>query len=366
MRLTLDWDDDDTKEEFLPQVTGRASLTGEPNYTLKRSAGGDGWHYIEYDAATEWGIITELRDRYGDDSNRIRLDLQREMRGSPFLQVLFEYKYLDRLGLDFTSAAGQATVVEQASLSRDTFEAGNVRYREALKILKANGFGPNVLAATLKDSYQAESGGRSASTIRSYIRGDRPVTSQAVRRITRRRLRSQELGHFAVDGPRPDRRSFVEYLDITWKELDGEDELEDIEPEYYLAQVETGTLNENISNEFLKDVHDDLANEVLARLSPESPLTGEVLEHNRRNENALNPVSRSIDSLNFEDEPLDSDEAQYYMDNLPESDSDPSEHIFFEVLLFDDTGSIAWQVLGLYDGDSISEVTILKDTNGWY
>ena len=369
MRLTLDWDDNETKEQFFPQVTQRGTLTGEPNYTLKRSAGGEGWHYIEYDAASTWPAITQLRDEYGDDENRIRLDLMREMRDSPFLQVLFKYKYLPRLGIDFDGAAGVAEVVERATLKRDTFSDGRIDYQETLRVLRANGVSASDLAETLADSYLDESGGRSASTIRAYTRGDRPVTSDAVRRIARRRLRGRNLGHFSptAEQPRPDRRTFIEYVDITWKELNGEEKLEDIDPEYRLCQIETGTLNQNIGGPFLKDIHDDLANRILEILSPLSPLTGEVLEHNRRNLKAVNPVSRSVDSLNFEDEPLDQDEADYYMANLPDSESDPREHIFFEVLLFDEPGeNIVWQLLGLYDGDSIDDVTILKDTNGWF
>jgi len=372
MRLTLDWDDEQAKNDNLDAVVNRDSLRGPADYTLKRSAGGTGYHYIEYNAAGSWSEVIGLRDTYGDDRKRLQLDLMRQRAGSPFLQVLFEAKYLERFseGGDLSTASGRRSTIRSAAIAQDTKVAGRINYTAALKVLidTQADITPQSIAADLKTAYLSESGGRSVSTIRAYLRGDRPVRSNAVRRWTRRRIRSRSVGHFSAAGDRPRRRSYVEYLDIVWSDEPPSKDIEASEKEYLLCQVETGVVNDNISDSFHKDIHDDIANYVLKVLSPFSPITKTTLGHNRRNERAVNPVSRQIDSLNYESEPLDRDELRFYMDNLPTpTDYDPENHIFFEVLLFDDSGeSIEWQVLGLHTGDRIEAATILKDTRGWW
>ena len=94
MRLTLDWDSEAAKDDNLDAVVNRESITGPADYTLKRSAGGEGYHYIEYQAAGTWPEVTALRDKYGDDRKRLQLDLLRQRQGSPFLQVLFKQSTL--------------------------------------------------------------------------------------------------------------------------------------------------------------------------------------------------------------------------------------------------------------------------------
>jgi len=160
----------------------------------------------------------------------------------------------------------------------------------------------------------------------------------------------------------------VEYLDIVWSDEPPKGQIEESEKDYVLCQVETGTVNDNISDSFLKDIHDDLANLILQRLSPFSPVTNTTLGHNRRNEQAVNPVSRQIDSLNYENEPLDRDELRFYLNNMPTpAEYDPQNYIIFEVLLFEEDGdSLIWQVLGLHTGDRIEAATVLKDTRGWF
>jgi hypothetical protein len=160
----------------------------------------------------------------------------------------------------------------------------------------------------------------------------------------------------------------VEYLDIVWSDEPPNSDISATDRDYVLCQVETGVVNDNISDSMHKDIHDDVANYVLDVLSPFSPITNTTLGHNRRNEQAVNPVSRQIDSLNYESEPLDRDELRYYMQNMPEpANFDPQNHIFFEVLLFEeDSDTVMWQVLGLHTGDRIESATILKDTMGWW
>ena len=373
MRLTLDWDDEETKNNNLEAVVNRESITGPADYTLKRSAGGEGYHYIEYNAAGSWPEVTALRDKYGDDRKRLQLDLLRQRQDSPFLQVLFEAKYLDRFaeGGDLGSAAGRRTTIQSAQIAKETKVAGRINYRAALQVLVGtqDDMSPQQISRRINrfKTYNSLSGGKSVSTINAYLRGYRPVTSEAVQRYVLRAIRNRQLGHFSAAGDKPRRRSYVEYLDIVYSDEPPSVDIEESEKDYLLCQVETGVVNDNISDSFHKDIHDDVANYVLKVLSPFSPITKTTLGHNRRNEQAVNPVSRQIDSLNYESEPIDRDELRFYLANMPTpANYDPENYIFFEVWLFDENEGVEWQVLGRHTGDRIESATILKDTNGWW
>jgi hypothetical protein len=224
-----------------------------------------------------------------------------------------------------------------------------------------------------------ESGGRSASTIRAYLRGERAVESDAVRRWVRRQIRSKGIGHMAEtpDGGQAAedvryiddgqlRRTLVEYIDVPWDWEIGEQDRE-----YALLNTHTGSYNENHSDRQLHMIHEDVTKHVMEALSPSNPETGQRLNLDAQNTHFnVDGWSRELDSVNYEAEYLDPGEDEVYIDNLPDSPRksyNPAEQPIFEIILWDeDMTELIWHVLGVWTGSSVGEAVILKDNKGWW
>lgn len=382
MRLTLDWDSDRDLDHYVEQVTSRPDLTrtGDPPHEIRQSSGGVGYHYVEPQAAGDWETIMRLRDEYGDDSKRLKLDRRRHNLGSPFLQVLYQNKYMSRWGWQ-PETGNEAEVTKPLRHSvpeqeRIKNEAGRLMYDRIAEILSERVYGSG--------AGLAESIGVSGSTARRWIRGD-SEPSESNRKKLRRRARSHGIGHYldeqdkaaeraglAVEYVDSDehrrRRTVVEYADAPWDWNIG-----DADREYGLINVHTGTFNDNHSEEQLKHIHDDIMDRVLELLSPSSPRSGQQLSLDRE---TRHPVDREESSVNYEDEILDLDEARYYRagtisrtgsagDDV--SIRDLEKHPIFEVIVWTDRqSSMEWHLIGVWDGETPEQATILTDSEGWW
>jgi len=369
-------------------------------WELRKSSSGDGWHFIGYDGAndtpTGFSNMMNLRDLWEDDPKRLKLDRKRWSEGSPFMQVLYRRKYMDRRDYPAEDGTGYSTgnvanVVEQNDAVKAApkservkdEDSGRLDYVKALDLaLQRNDWNAGDLSERLgsKDNpniYADESGGRSASTIRAYLRGERSMQSEAVRRWVRRQIRSKGIGHMVQDGEGGQaaddvryiddedlRRTLVEYVDVPWDWGIGEEDRE-----YALLNIHTGSYNENHTDRQLHSIHDDVTEHVMEVLSPTND--GKSLDLDAQNTHfSVDGWSREPDSINYEAEYLDPQEHDVYLDNLPEKPGETyntAEQPVFEIILWDeDMVELEWHVLGVWTGSTVSEATILKDSMGWW
>lgn len=401
MRLTLDWDTEEEAEEHFPKVnpeaareagfdvdqTGLSAFDGARStanpWELRQSSLGTGYHYVEYGAAGSWGRITDLRSEYGDDQKRIRMDLMRRQRGSPFLQVLYSRKYMERWGWKPESGNAVKTlsgVRHVPEPNRIKSESGRLDYNKIAQVLVSQEFGSQ---AALSESI-----GFARSTVGGWVRGEhRP--SEAARKKLRRRARSRGIGHYVDDGKggksadelpnveieyfdvdeKDHRRTIVEYISVPWAEDESQlrgNVSEDDESTERLLNVHTGTWNPNHETGQLKYVHDQIEEHARDVLSPANH--GNDLP--QLNLDRINQITREDDSVNFEDELLDPDETEFYLDNMTDrvTKTERAEEIelrkfpLFEVILWDDNETgILWHVIGVWTGETISESTVLAE-----
>lgn len=399
MRVTLDWDD---AGELADNVDAAQRAFDDKPWELRKSSSGNGWHFIGYEGAndTRQGFenMMNLRETWGDDPKRLKLDRKRWSAGSPFMQVLYRRKYMDRTDFPKEDGSGYSTgnvaeVIEQNDAVKAAPEServkdedtGRLDYQKALDLaLDRNDWSTVDLSEKLgtrddPNIYADESGGRSASTIRAYLRGERAVESDAVRRWVRRQIRSKGIGHMAEtpDGGQAAedvryiddgqlRRTLVEYIDVPWDWEIGEQDRE-----YALLNTHTGSYNENHSDRQLHMIHEDVTKHVMEALSPSNPETGQRLNLDAQNTHFnVDGWSRELDSVNYEAEYLDPGEDEVYIDNLPDSPRksyNPAEQPIFEIILWDeDMTELIWHVLGVWTGSSVGEAVILKDNKGWW
>lgn len=396
MRLTLDWDNESALDNHYHDVRDRPTFGSNP-WQLRYSSGPDGFHYVEWDAVGTWADLVALREQHGDDPKRLRLDKKRHALGSPFLSVLYTTKYMDRwgwkpeTGQSGSVADGHEVIPESERIKFD----GRLDYRKIASLLVADEYGTQ---AALSDSL-----GAGASTISGWLRGE-SEPSQGNRKKLRRRARSHGLGHFRddksiekmgldVDYYDPDgegfdgreqRRTIVEYCDTPWSEQG-----EQYDPEatrtaedYAKLNVHTGSYNSAHSEKQLKAIHDKVVEHCLDALSPVAPEHLEGIGGTRMggpdglDRDTMHPVSREEDSVNYENELLDADEARYYRANMVGKTGAASKGVtpdtaasqpLFEVLLWDDTmTTVIWQVIGVWSGSTISDATIVADSLGWW
>jgi hypothetical protein len=401
VRATFDWDDDEVMAQNLQAAKQLSENRG--GWTLKQSSSGDGYHFVAYGAVNDTRQAYErligldpdsqgLRAAFGDDEKRIALDRKRWNLGSPFQQVLYDWKYLSRSDRKPFSTGNEAHVINGYNVvdedERILNESGRLDYDRALNLLlDREGYTQRDLAETTQlKSYRDEQGGRSRSTVGRYYRNgglnallDKVGSGHPLLRVVRRRARSAGIGHFEDDESRTDRtqyrdgrtrRTLVEYIDVPWGSRPREGS--DADRDYRLAQVETGTVNENHTDGQHRYVHEQAVGRVLDRLSPTSPENGVTLDLDR---DLLNPMDspddlRQPDAVHYEDTVLDDGEAEVYWGNLPNRqriDGDPKDHVTVEVMLWnEEMTSVEWHVLAVDDGDGWTQHTVLKDSTGWW
>lgn len=406
MRLTLDWDDVDDKQRHLDTVRDR--YEGYP-WELRRSSSGDGWHLIVYELLNDTDRAVKknlnLRDVYDDDPKRRNLDAHRWGTGSPFFQVLYQRKYMERNDWPAADGTGYSTghnadVVEQSRAVKAAPkeeqvkdpDTGRLDYAKLLNLVRdRTGLTQGEVAdKTHLKTYAKEDGGISRSTVSAYERGERNVSADSLKRWLRRTARSRGIGHYAETSgggqaaeevrwidPEDERRTLVEYVDVPLDFDIGEEDRE-----YGLLNIHTGTFNDAHTDQQIHRIHDGeghktgvekamskrgVADQALAVLSPTNPQTGTELRLDDRNETfaGISGWTRELDSLNYERELLDDDEADVYVDNLPspgKQPDNPANYPIFEVILWDENmDDMEWQVIGLWTGSDPSEATILLD-----
>lgn len=379
MRVTLDWDtQEEFGENFNVNDVRQRPLINDPTWELRQSSSGDGYHYIEYGTDHTWEGVVNVREEFGDDPKRLRLDKQRFRTGSPFIQVLYTYKYINRpsntgsnLELDL-STGNKAKVldgVEHVPESERVKTNGVINYEKLANVLvdKVSG----------TQSALADRLGVNRSTVHRYVTGKtspREETRDKLRRIAR----YEGVAHYANDksllnddnveviytDDKVTRRTLVEYADAPWDSNVGGDDRE-----YALLNVHTGTFNENKSRGQLVTAHDKVMKAALDRLSPTAP-DGNSLDLDRINKS----IHREKDSINYEEELLDVDEKETYLSNMTDKHGelttpdgtvvDADKHTLFEIILWDeDMDDMIWQVIGGYVND---EFVVLKDSQGWF
>jgi hypothetical protein len=385
MSVTVDWDgeippapEDSTASNMLAHL--RDKHEREP-WELRKSSSGEGWHFIAYDAlnSTARGFARSFKSREdaGDDDKRRRLDRKRWELNSPFMQVLYRRKYMERSEWPAEDGTGYSTghdaeVIEQntgvkAAPERERIKQddGSLDYLRIAELL-ADTYGSAAALARKQDV--------SARTVYRWLNGESGISTEN-RKGLRRKARSQGIGHYAEtdDGgkaadevrfidPDDERRTLVEYVDVPLDFDIGEDDRE-----YGLLNIHTGSYNDNHTDRQLHAVHQDVADRTLEILSPRNPKTGTELNLDEQNTHYLGVSgwTREADSVNYERELLDDGEADVYLDNLPantENDAEPEDNIIFEIILWDDgMTSIEWHVIGLWTGSTWRDATILKD-----
>lgn len=390
MRITLDWDEEEDRQQHYDRVRGRPDLdTGPDPWELRRSSTNGGYHYLEWDAAGDWQTVMELRQEFGDDENRIRMDMLRRNRGSPFLQVLYTTKYMERWGWQPESGnqaeriAGPGASPEEEQIKEDD---GGLNYGRILSLMLGEHTQAEIAEKTALKSYRDERGGRSRSTISSYARGSQSFaavgSSHPLKRVLRRWARSNDVGHYRDDEAQDDvafsgerRRTIVEYYSVPWADSDSELQAnlsDDDESEERLMNVHTGTFNPNHTDGQLKGIHDEVeqhARDVLSPANTDNELPNLSLDR-------VNQIPRENDSVNFENELLDADEARFYRANMIGNTNAREKGIdvehaerypVFEVVLWNDTKTdILWHVIGVWTGSSVSDATIIRDSRGWW
>lgn len=401
MRVTLDWDDGDAKQANLDAARSAAEGgLGEPRpWELRRSSSGDGFHFIAYDMANDTASgferMMNLRELWGDDEKRLRLDRKRWEAGSPFMQVLYRRKYMSRS--DFPSdGEGYSTgnvvdVIEQSDAVKAAPEServktdGRINYRRLLELAreKTGLTQAEVADKTKLKTYAKEDGGISRSTVSAYERGQRPVAAESLKRWLRRIGRSRGIGHYAEtddggeaadevryidDGDQ--RRTLVEYIDVPMgiKESGKGKEygnLDEEDREYALLNTHTGSYNPNHTDAQLHAIHDDVTDHVMEIFSPTSPDGTELNLSDRNDKFNVDGWSREPDSVNYEREYLDPNEDEVYLSNMPNQgrlENEPGNQPIFEVILWDeDMTELIWHCIGIWAGSGPSDAIILKD-----
>lgn len=373
MRLTIDLDGV-TDPSVLDEVRDRPQLDGSNPWQIRQSSSGNGLHYIEWDAASTWDAVMDLREQFGDDDKRRRLDRVRHLYGSPFLQVLYDVKYMDRWGWE-PESGNQKQVLDGTSFvpvgERIKSPDGTLRYPQIAANLVEQVYGSQ---RELADSLDM-----ARSTVSGWLSGAHQPSAGARKKL-KRRARHHGLGHYVegadkaagrmgldVQYVEPDdkdlRRTIVEYADAPWDwDIGGDDR------EYALLNVHTGTFNDEHSEGQLKYVHDSVMEHVLEVLSPSNPETGQQLNLDRE---TRHPINREQDSVNYERALLDPDEARYYRGHMVSSTgatrqgidvSDVESQIIFEVILWDgNMDGMHWHVLGVWAGDSVSDAVVVHE-----
>lgn len=381
MRITLDWDEEADKAEHFEAVRNRPQLDGGEAWQLRRSSTNGGYHYEEWGAAGDWQTAMQLRSEYGDDEKRIRMDMTRQMRGSPFLQVLYHTKYMERWGWD-PETGNSVQVLDGSVLVEEGERIKNGNRLDYQKIAR-------LLATTVFDSHKAlaDSIGMGRSSVTGWINGDHDP-SAAAREKLKRRARHYGLGHYhddksmenmgldvAYTGDKERRRTIVEYLSVPW--ADDDETLKknadpDDDSEERTLNVHTGTFNEAHSEGQLKYIHDKIEETTRNILSPDNPDNNlPSLSLDREN----NVPQREADSVNYENALLDKDEARYYRANMVGktenhhgvTTDEASKLPIFEVVLWDDEmQNILWHVIGVWAGETVADTVILRDSQGWW
>jgi len=385
MRVTLDWDTAAEQQDNLEAA--KRAAEGNP-WELRRSSSGTGWHFIGYGVANDtpggFERMMNLRDLWGDDAKRLRLDRKRWNAGSPFMQVLYRRKYMDRTdwpGETGYSTGNVANVVEQsdgvkASPLEEKIKTddGSLNYPKIARLMYDR-LGTQSAVADRLD--------RARSTVSGYLNDPTrlatlPSDSTPKRRL-RRFARSQGIGHYAStdDGGKAAddvryiddgdlRRTLVEYIDVPW-----DWEIGEADREYALLNTHTGSYNDNHSDKQLQAIHNDVTEHVLEALSPSNPETGTKLNLDEQNTHfSVDGWSREPDSINWEREYLDPNEQDVYLDNLPNTAGkslNAAEQPLFEIILWDeDMTELIWHVIGVWTGSNVRNATILKDSKGWW
>jgi len=392
MRVTLDWDESDVKNEHWEQF--KRAADGRP-WELRQSSSGDGYHAVGYEFFNETRSAVDrmfnLRETLGDDEKRIDLDEQRWDLGSPFIQVLYSRKYMDRWERPDPSSGyssgNTVQVLEQSDVKiaaesrriKDE-DTGRLDYNRITQILVSDTFD------TLAEA--AESLEVSGRTVRRWRDREAEPNSSNRERL-KRRARYYGIGHYVADeegnghaaedvkyvDDDQTRRTIVEYLDVPW----GSDpsDVGDPDREYALCQVETGTFNFSHTEGQHRQAHENAVEVVQDRLSPESPINGVQLDLDRdlgrskgwRSEGGT-PAIRNPDSVHYESEILDDGEGELYAANLPKQgriSGQPTSHIITEVLLWDEAmNNVLWHVLLVDDGSDWTDHTVLRDSRGWW
>lgn len=419
MRTTIDWDSEEPPEYDRGGFDGntleyiREQFDHLP-WELRRSSSGNGWHVVIYEHHndTPRGFASSMADRrrLGDDPKRTNLDQDRWRASSPFLQVLYRRKYMDRTEFPDGPNAGYSTgleaeVIEQNDAVKAAPEServkdpdtGRLNYTKLLRLVRdETGLTQREVAEkTHLKTYAKEDGGISRSTVSDYERGARPVEADSLKRWLRRTARSRGIGHYAEtpSGGRAaeevryvdkedQRRLLVEYVDVPLDWEIGEDDRE-----YGLLNIHTGTYNDNHTDQQLHRIHNGggtgtgvevkkenrgVADQALAVLSPKNPENGQELKLDERNHQfaGVSGWTREMDSVNWEREILDDGETEVYVENLPDTSNvgydpkpeNPANLPIFEIILWDESmSSMEWHVIGLWAGSDPSDAIILRD-----
>lgn len=393
MRLTLDWDTEADRSENWPAFE-RAK--GDHDWLLRQSSGGEGYH------AEVWGMVPDtraafenaiigpggLREQLGDDPDRLELDRIRWDMGSPFVQVLFDSKYLSRRDLPPYETGQRVEPLEGSILVPDDDrikdDRGRLDYHQIARQLIDLEYG--------SQRGLARSLGASSSTVNAWIGGG--GISAGYKKKLRRRARHHGLGHYTadksadrlddvavkyIDPGDPVRRSVIEYMDVPW----GSDpsDVGDPDREYALAQIETGSINPNHTDGQLRNAHERAVEAVQDALSPTSTINDVTLDLDRALGRAAGWGDREIDAGAFLRHPdsvftehalLDPGEGSIYWGNLPPIPDkiDPAEsenHVVTELLLWDEgLDEVLWHVQIIDDADDWSDHAVLTDDRGWW
>jgi len=387
MRLTLDWDSEEARQDNYE----RSKRAADGAWELRQSSGGDGYHFVAHDvfSNTESAIdrMFNLRETFGDDPKRVSLDRKRWNLGSPFVQVLYRRKYMERYQRpDEDTGYDTGNEVQVLESSDETVTTEDRRIKDPDSGRLDYNLITELLIESAYDSIRetAESLGVSARSVRRWR--DRDAEPNAENRETlKRRARYYGIGHYvqgsegngrAAESVRyvdvdHQRRTIVEYLDVPYgppSEIDNDDR------EYKLLQVETGTFNANHGMEPHREAHEKAVDKLLDILSPTANGTSLDLDRDLARDKGWksdnNPAIRNPDSVHYEEEVLDEGESRLYTDNLPSKgriNGAPDSHIITEILLWDeDMTSVEWHVILVDDADNWRNHTVLRDTKGWW
>jgi DNA-binding transcriptional regulator YiaG len=297
------------------------------------------------------------------------------------MQVLYRRKYMDRHDYP-TEDAGYSTgleaeVVEQspgvkAAPERERIkdDSGRLNYRKIASLLRERYQGGTSELARKMDV--------SRSSVYRWMDGTNEP-SKTHQKGLRRKARSQGIGHYretedgsgeAADDVRyidadDERRTLVEYVDVPWDwDIGGDDR------EYALLNIHTGSYNANHTDQQLHQIHDEVADRAMQLLSPTND-QGQTLDLDAQNTHfSTSGWSRERDSMNWERELLDDGEEDVYVGNLPshpDKPDEPAKYPLVEIIVWnEDMTGLEWQVIGVWTGDSVGDMTVLKDTQGWW
>jgi hypothetical protein len=130
MRVTLDWDKPEIRDLHLQdardharqaKISARFDAPRPTEYW--QSSGGEGFHFIEYDAVgRSYNDALDLREELGDDKLRLSLDAARLRHGSPFFQVLYHMKGINPRQTPPFSTDKRASLIERRNAAEGPVE----------------------------------------------------------------------------------------------------------------------------------------------------------------------------------------------------------------------------------------------------